>query len=177
MSHFDRALEIAPDTVACRLEKARLVGKHDLEAAKQVLREAGDLNPSLLFELGLILKKQQRSEESLQAFREACAAFPDYKEMPHAWMRYLADALRDDASYEESEKWYKRLLEVHECFRCWMAYATLLEKLGSDRRDDALKAIEKAEAHDENSEDERERAKALRATMNAENGAEVSAGG
>lgn len=142
--YFDRALELAPDLVFCRLWKARLMRTDDPVAAEQVIREAVEENASLFFELSRNLSEQRRFEEALDALRKACAAFGDDEEIPHIWVRHMADSLKGLGLHEESESWYRRLFETHECPKCWLAYAGLLRDLGSERHDDVLEAIDRA---------------------------------
>lgn len=147
--HLEKALELAPASVFCRLWKARLLREDDPQAAETVLRESERNSASLLFELSRVLRQLERPGESLEALREACAFFEDDAEIPHLWMRHMADALRDSGSFEESDRWYQLMFTIHECTRCWLAYARLLNGLGDAREDDMLEAVRRAEGHGE----------------------------
>ena len=89
--------------------------------------------------------------------------------MPYQYRRRLADALVHAKKLDEAEACLKLLLEEHECARCWLAYARLLIKFGSDRYDDALKAIEKIQSTNQDQLVSPETIEELRETLSNNN--------
>ncbi len=141
--HYKERIEEQPPEIA-QAEDA--IQKNDFTAAETLLKKALDKDPNnyqAWFDLGFVLNRLGRVEDSIHAYRQSVAAKPDVFESnlnlglmlvrfnsPEA-ERFLraATTLKPTAHLEEGQA------------RAWLALAHLLE---SNKPDDALQAYRKA---------------------------------
>ncbi|MHC4124540.1 MAG: tetratricopeptide repeat protein, partial [Planctomycetota bacterium] len=143
---LNKAIDLEPDNSFVLLKLIRILKDQDPNQAElyaQHLIEKYPANADYWFELSDLLQETSKFEEELAAARRAVSLNED---VPYRHRRCLADALVHAKKLDEAEVNYRLLLKDHECARCWFAYAKLLMKLGQDRYEDTIRAIEKAES-------------------------------
>ncbi|MBI5014626.1 MAG: redoxin domain-containing protein [Deltaproteobacteria bacterium] len=75
LTHFDRALELAPKDVEAKIGAARVKAlKGDIDGAVSLLEDAAKLNPKperVYYQLGLVYEKGGQNEKAAEAYRKA----------------------------------------------------------------------------------------------------------
>jgi len=165
---FKKAIGLEPDNAFALLKLVGILKDRDANEAELLARrlvERYPQNAGYWFELSKVLEKTGNHQEELEAARRAVSLNED---VPYQHRRRLADALVKVNQLDEADSNYKLLLKDHECPACWFAYASLLSKLGADRYDDAVNALEKAESMNQNKLVSPKKLKKLRDTLNNE---------
>jgi len=160
LEHLHVAVELDPDLVFARMFQMRaLRGKSPVDAESagrrfvQAMPECGEL----WLELALALDEQDKHEEASEAAQKALDL-----EFSACQRTCLACSIAYQGRPEEFEKHIRRVAETHDCEVYWFSLAALLADLSPDRTEEALKALETAEAHIWSGSDLPEPFKALR---------------
>ena len=115
---------------------------NEAEVLGQELIQRWPDNAGFHFEYSKALRAGNRREEELPIIQKA-VELCENSNVPFQYQRYLADSLKANKQYGASEQAYEKLLEGHECGRCWWAYTDLLLKMGPDKITSAKKARDK----------------------------------
>lgn len=148
--HFQIAIDLEPDNiVALHGQLASLVITDPNEAEKlgQELTEKWPDNPGFWFEYSKALKAQNKRQQELTILQQSMKLTHD---PPYLYWRHMADSLTANKSYKEADTAFKALLEKHECERCWLAYTSLLIKIGPDKTEEIRESIDKAKSFNKN---------------------------
>jgi ankyrin repeat protein/tetratricopeptide (TPR) repeat protein len=141
-----KAVELEPDNTFVLFKLVGILKGEDANEAQVFARRLVDNHPDnaeYWYELSGVLSKAGDRDTAVAAARKA-VSLSDH--VPHLHRRRLADALRDTADYGGAEDCYKLLLNEHECARCWFAYAQLLSRLGAERCEQTIEALNKVES-------------------------------
>lgn len=112
------------------------------EVLGQELTQRCPENAGFCFEYSKALRERNKRKEELPVIQKA-VKLCDPNEIPYEYLRYLADSLAANHLYEQAEQAYIKLLEKHECDRCWWAYTVHLLEMGPDKIEQAKYAYDK----------------------------------
>jgi tetratricopeptide (TPR) repeat protein len=141
--HYKERVDDTPPEIA-QAEDA--IQKNDFTAAEPLLKRATEKNPKnyqAWFDLGFVLNRLGRAEESIAAYRKSVAAKPDvFESNLNLGLMLVRDNNRDSEQFLRAATILKPTAHSDEGrARAWLAVAHLLE---NSKPEDALSAYRKA---------------------------------
>jgi tetratricopeptide (TPR) repeat protein len=148
LRQFQNAVAIDPNHIFAQTGRIVTLTRTDPAEAEKDARELTAKWPSnatFWFDLSRALRKQQKYEQELPILRKAIS-LPHSERLRRLYQRHMADSLSKNNRHSEAEQTYKAVLKDHTCAKCWSAYASLLSQMGTERAEDARKALANVKA-------------------------------